>query len=49
MTVRRANIRNRCVSKWKLKGVWEVVVVAVQGCVEMLLVVLDDGLLVVKV
>ena len=31
------------------KVVWEVVVVAVQGCVEMLLVVLDDGLLVAKV
>ena len=29
--------------------VWEEVVVAVQGCVEMLLVVLDDGLLVAKV
>ena len=31
------------------KVVWEMVVVAVQGCVKMLLVVLDDGLLVVKV
>ena len=31
------------------KVVWGVVVVAVQGCVEMLLVVLDDGLLVAKV